>query len=675
MPRADLLALSADDLAALANRGIVKRAQRELDEDEVKGELSETSQGDVAVKWSDGPECHLPADVPLGEARCSCETLGLCRHLIRTALLYQRQANPAPEDSPAPLAEPAEWDPGAIADEELEKHFQRGRLTRLRQQFDEGLLVELFRGSKPTARFHDPACVVRFQVPGDLRYARCDCAAETTPCVHVPLALWAFRRLPASKKAAILSTSPQPPPVPNEALERLDAMLCEYVGQGVSGVAPAWKDRLVRLEQDCLAAGLTWPAEIVDELAVQQEGYTSHDARFAPDEVVELIGELRARCEAIRHDSGVLPQLLIRGTSGDRKTDLDATSFVGLGCGVRVGRRRAVLTAYLQDEKTGTMSAVTKPFADPVATTGQQPRSFLDLAQLNAVANIPFAALGIGRLTLHRGRRTARGHLEPLRATTGRPSCDLKPAKLEWENTLPPVFVEDFSALHERLAIQPPSCLGSRRVAEDFHVLRVAGVEGVHFDPVTQNIRAGLRDARGQAALLVFPYTSRGQGGAETLLTTLNEQGASVVFVSGLVRQGTGGLIVEPVCLVFQTPASRVALQPWIDAGQSGASAAQPATALKGSDPLREVLRAVQEGLEELLVVGLQRADVQAAQRWRDVQKQAEATGLARLSAPLRELADALENKAHTLRWDAAPAARLVLEVAMLLRLAQDVSS
>jgi hypothetical protein len=660
MPRADLLALSPDDLAALTNRGIVKRAQRELDEDEVKGELSETAEGDVTVKWSDGPESRLPARIPLPEANCTCEALGLCRHIVRAVLFYQRHTP----------AESSEWDPGAIVDEALTPFFQRRQLTRLRQQFDEGLLVELLRGSKPTARFHDPACVVRFQVPGELRYALCDCAADARPCVHVPLALWAFRRMAPADRVAILSTSPQSPPPPVETLDRIDAMLSEHLEQGVSGSSPAWKDRLVRLEQDCLSAGLTWPADIVGELIVQQEGYTSHDARFAPDEVVELIGELHARAQAIRCDSGALPQLLIRGTRGDCRTDLKKTNFVGLGCGVRVGRRRAVLTAFMQDEKTGTMSAVTKSFPDPEASTGQKPRSFADLSHLNAVTDISFAALGVGRLTLERGRRTARGILQPLRSTGANRSCDLKLAALEWENIHPPVLVEDFVAL----AIQPPSCLGSRRVAEDIRVLRVAGVEGVHFDPVGQNIVAALHDAGGHTALLVFPYTSRGQGGAEALLARLNEQGANLRFVSGPVRGGAVGLIVEPVTLVFQSESGRLALQPWIDAGQASASYGHSAPPMPALDPLRDVSKGVQEGLEELLVVGLQRADVQIAQRWRDLQQRAEGTGLARLSMPLRGLADELERKSHTLRWDAMPGGRLVLEIAMLLRLAQDVS-
>ena len=55
--RADLLALTADDLAALTNRGTVKRAQRELDEAEITGTVHESPAGDISVVWSDGPRC------------------------------------------------------------------------------------------------------------------------------------------------------------------------------------------------------------------------------------------------------------------------------------------------------------------------------------------------------------------------------------------------------------------------------------------------------------------------------------------------------------------------------------------------------------------------------------------------------------------------------------------
>ncbi|HTU22939.1 MAG TPA: hypothetical protein VMG10_33180 [Gemmataceae bacterium] len=61
MPHADLVALSQDDLAALTNRGMVKRAERKIKYNECIGENVETSDGDVTAKWSDGVECRIAA--------------------------------------------------------------------------------------------------------------------------------------------------------------------------------------------------------------------------------------------------------------------------------------------------------------------------------------------------------------------------------------------------------------------------------------------------------------------------------------------------------------------------------------------------------------------------------------------------------------------------------------
>ena len=46
-----------------------------------------------------------------------------------------------------------------------------------------------------------------------------------------------------------------------------------------------------------------------------------------------------------------------------------------------------------------------------------------------------------------------------------------------------------------------------------------------------------------------------------------------------------------------------------------------------------------------------------------------------RLARPVSALADALERKRHEPRWESRPSARLVLDVAMLARLAVDLSA
>src|SRR5262245_35421106 len=120
MPRDDLLGLSADDLARLSNRGRVSSAASELDDGRLSGELSESPDGAVSVRWADGRLSEVPADKPLGKGRCSCPEPGVCKRLVALVLLYQRQAA-RPAGEPPRAAGP--WDPGAIGDDEMARHF------------------------------------------------------------------------------------------------------------------------------------------------------------------------------------------------------------------------------------------------------------------------------------------------------------------------------------------------------------------------------------------------------------------------------------------------------------------------------------------------------------------------------------------------------------------------
>lgn len=665
--RSDLLALSLDDLAAITNRGTVKRAQREIESQECTGEITASPEGEVTGKWSDGVECRIAAGAVLAEGRCSCAAAGLCRHLIRTVLAYQQQAAQQTADQPSVPPEP--WDPGGIADEELVRHYRPAAFTKIQQEFQQGILVELVRGSKPSARFHLQACLVRFLVPGDIRYTHCDCA-EPAPCRHVPLAVWAFRRLEPQRNAGILATGEKPVAAPVDLLNDVENTMLDFCEHGVSGAASAWVSRLARSEEECRQADLIWPATVLAELAEQRKRYAEHDALFAPERVAELIGELFIRLDAIRRDTGALPQLLIRGSSADRPVSLGSARFIGLGCGGRLTKRGVELTAYLQDSDSGSMVAVQKEFADD-PDPAKPPRTLGELAQASAAKGSSFAMLGAGQLLIRGGKRTASFHLVP-----GRSEASVQPQTFAWETLRPPVLIEEFAELEARLSALPPASLRPRRIAEDFHVCAVTGAEAAHFDAAAQTVRATLLDGRGQRLMLAHPYSSRGQVGAEALLARLLSQPSQLRFVSGPVQRGVLGLMIQPVCLVWQDSDKRTALQPWIEQ-RSGSSAADPllsAPAL-ATEPLRDYLSNLQASLGELLVLGLQRSDSLVARRWRDLRRQGEAVGLARLAERFTPLSEMLEQKSHSLRWDVRAAGQHLLRVAVLARMAQDLSA
>lgn len=657
MPRTDLLALSPDDLAALSTRGKVREAAKDLDDHGVTGELDESDDGAVRVAWSDGRSCELPPGGTLRAGKCSCGAVGTCKHLVRLVLLYQRWAT-------APPAATEPWDPGAIGDDELKKHFRLSALENIRKQFDEGILAELVRGTRPAARFSVPVCRVRFLVPGDVRYARCDCA-KPSPCDHVPLAVWAFRLLAAGRSGGIVTAGAKAPPAPADLLDALEQMLGDLVEQGVAGVAKGWADRLARLTMRCAEADLVWPGEVVGELLQQHESYASHDARFDPARVAELVGELAIRLGAIRHDTGAVPQLLVRGTSADRPVSLEFGEYWGLGAGVRPGHKGVEVAAYLYDKLGGGVVAVTKHVADP-----DQQRDFGALGGHVAVKGASFHDLGVGVLQLRGGRRSPGGELLPGRSG----AAVLAQDRFGWEEIQPPVLVEEFSELEDRLSQLPPSSLRPRRLAEDFHVLRVAELLDARFDAASHAVQAVVTDRVGQQAIVEHPYTTRGRSGAEALLRRLTAKKGRLVFVSGQARRVAVGLVVSPACLVWQDGDRRMALQPWVERGSgAGQESSLGALSPRTGDPVLDYSREVQEELGELLLLGLARADDLLARRWRELVGQGEAVGFARLVGPVARLAEALEQRAHTLRWDSGPAAMALLELAALVRLARDV--
>src|SRR5215470_8148135 len=89
--RADLLALTSDDLASFSNRGLTRRAEQEVSAGTLSCTITEDPHGTVTVRWSDNVECQLPADARLTDSVCSCPSTTLCRHTLRSIFAYQRE--------------------------------------------------------------------------------------------------------------------------------------------------------------------------------------------------------------------------------------------------------------------------------------------------------------------------------------------------------------------------------------------------------------------------------------------------------------------------------------------------------------------------------------------------------------------------------------------------------
>ncbi|HEY3321626.1 MAG TPA: hypothetical protein VGP72_14245 [Planctomycetota bacterium] len=663
MPRQDLLHISVEDLVTFTNRGTVNRASREIDAGEPACELSEAGDGTIDAKWSDGVTCVLPGAKTAREGRCTCPSVTMCRHLVRTILKYQRSAA---NSAATPVAPQEPWDPGEITDEALRQQVPKAMLARAQKQFQDGVLLELVRGVKPTALLHGLSINVRFMVKGDLRYAHVDCAPQMAPQIAA-LVVWAFRLLPKEKRAGMVSSGSGKQPIPEATLSAVEKTVDEWLEHGLSAAPEHFAANLSRLSSECVREGLFWPADIVDALAEQFQRYSARDALFMPELVVELLGELLIRSDAIRSATPAVPQALVRGTRDDRPLELGQGRYVGLGCGVHTLKKGAIINVFMQDADSGMVVAVTREFADP-ADPKHKPLDFNRLAQTSVVQSTPLQALGQGVLLTAGGKRTP-----ARRLITARTRCAVNPQAFSWEQLKEPVRVDSFDELRERLAAMPPSALRARRVADNFYVLKVASVKDGRFDPPRQITLATLLDGDGQSVTLQHPYSLRGRGGAEALLDVLAKAPESIRFVAGSVRLTTDGLTICPTAVVREANGVRSIVQPLVDgfsgkAVMAGTTQIAPAEA----DPVASTLRETQDALSDLLVLGLRRADAPLTRRMIDLSQRTGASGFRRLAERLKRLSAELERKSHAARWDGQAACEACKELLVLVRMGEE---
>jgi hypothetical protein len=636
VPRPDLIALTPDDLAVLANRGLVKRAQRECETGELTAQWDDGGDGTIRADWSDGVVCTLPGKGTVSDAQCSCGALDLCRHVLRTVLAWQQRqaagANAAGADGESRAAAPEPWDPGRIDDAALERQVTKAVLARAASLWSQGVLAELLRSAKPWASFHCPGHTVRFPVPNDLRYAQCSCA-EPAPCEHAVLAVRAFRLLDAAASSGIVSAGPLDMPAPRDALDAAETCVRDLMADGLASLGLPWRDRTRRVSSECTAASLTWPAQILEEIADDFDRYTARDAAFTPAQTAERAGELLLRLDAIRAGCAPVPQAFIRGMTTDRDSDLGPARFIGLGATITESRRSSRLTVFLQNSDNGHVMTVARDFAEEGTDSPAVRKPFHELARAPAVKGASLAGLSAGQLVTQGGRRTASGRL-----VIGRARAVVNPQNYAWEQLKAPALVEDFAELTARLRLLPPASFRPRREAGDFHVCPLDGVEQAAFDPAANAIVAVLRDCSGLMARLWHPWTTRGEPGAEALLAALTS-GAKPLFVAGQVRPSGPALLIRPTVIVFAGEgSSRRAVMPWLAAATATPAAASQPQRFGMGHGVHARYSAATELAAELVLSGARRAGAHGWPGWSGAIAEIEESGYHRMAAVMRKV-------------------------------------
>jgi len=568
--RADLLSLTPDALTALANRGLVKRAAKDLDAGGGP-EISVAPDGGVDGAFPDGTRASLPAGAGLEAATCSCAATGTCRHLICLVLAYQATSAAGPGRADAA------WSPGSFDDDALARVLGQRALTAARRTLRTGYSATLRRpaAGDPVAQAELPTCTVRFLVPDELGYVHTDAAAAVRAEVTV-LAAWAFRAadergLTGDEVRLDVGGAPgERGGGPGAALAAAADLAGQVLLEGVAHAGPVLAAALGRTAADLAGRGMHWPAAALDDLAAQLAAHHERRADHDPARVAELLAEIHARHRA----AGGPDRSQALGTDEAAETPLRRVRLAALGCRVAGTAEARTADVYLAHAGTGVVLVLKRRWdvPDGTALTGADlaGRRILgaplrSLAAANVVSES--AARSAGRVVRVAAGRIAKTTVTPLGGT--------------WETLPPALLVRDLAAEARALDALPPRLVRPRVEAELVRVVEVAEVRDVGYHPGSQRLEAVIADAAGAAAVVSAGYSPHRPAALDALAAAL---AAGPRLLSGAVRKDRGGLVIDPLAVMTGDGVVVPDLAP----GEGTADLDAPPPA--GRDPLDRVL-------------------------------------------------------------------------------------
>lgn len=622
MSRHDLLALSPESLASLANLGLVKRAQRELAEGGGPS-LEEQADGTVIGTFKDGVIARLPRDTPLKEAPCSCGSASVCRHRVAVALAYPAFARAAKrDDGPPDSAPPADWSPGEIDDATLARVVGEKTLERSRAARKKGLVVTVERDGTPTAKL--PSCTVRFLVPHDVAYARCDCAQGAGGCEHLALAVWAFRLAASDARTAVVSLGEGVARAPSgDTLDSVMSVVFETLRAGVAeGRPPA--SRFAELRAGLEREGVTWIHELVVDLEVALDGYHARSARFGAREIARLLCELGARTRAGRREGRELPPRFVLGQDEAPETRLDHVRLVSLGLRLSADDRTRMADVFLADPDTTLVLVLRKRWDFPEGTA---PDDGPLLGRRSVATGVRLEALAQGQLASKVVKRRANRSIELGSSRAAQTS--VTPQRGDFESLPSPLLIRDLAEHHERRRTLPPRMLRPRVLAEEVHAIEVSSVVDVRYSAAEQRLFALLRDAAGNPFEVVSHHRRVAPHALEAVAAAL---AGKVRFVAGELSRRANRWTLDPLSI-----SSDSFVVPDLGAPRSTpiATGSAPGPA---SEPIELALQTAEASLDELCHTGLAAPPRAVLGRLSSAAQKLEDTGLAALAARLRRL-------------------------------------
>jgi hypothetical protein len=553
--RSDLLRLTPEALAQLANLGLVKRAQRELTTGYTPT-LTLADDGRISAVFPDQVTTDFAPGAGLKEASCSCGA-ALCRHRIAVVLHYAATTAGSDEAAGAAMAM-------ASFDELDEARVQAQTAASLwavvEREVRGGISIEVERslssdGSSIVYTARLPHATARYYAGADLAFARCDCTAQQR-CEHIALGALALKQATglvdarmtielrgadAAERRSALSA--QFSSQPYRALLR--ALLRDGLAHGAAENA-ATASALNAALTASRALGATWLTLCLEAIEQWLDSYQRRSARFAYLDGVSLLRELAMRLAVAETRTGELSPRAALGLGEAMESALDRLTLISLGLRVHSDGATRRATLAVVDTDTQTLLSLHKTWQRDNASKESE-LALLD--QQRVASSLRLTRLAVGSLVTTTAKRRANGELKLGQSFAGKASVGAQNG--DWSRLRAPLLIDKQADYLRQQRLALPRSLAARTALPGFHVLRVGAVCSVGFDPARQRLHALLTDSSDAVWQLQRDYAAATPGALDAIAQTLQNAspGQVPLYIAGRVQRGCSGLSIDPWAL------------------------------------------------------------------------------------------------------------------------------
>ena len=556
--RAVLKTLDDDALAALANKGLLRRALKDLETS--RPELVDMDADVVRIRIGD--ETVAVPQIP-AHSTCSCPATGICRHILG-ALVYLRDdpslattdplaqktffndqapnAESSAEESqiapPIDLPSPEEA-LGNLSDKELQKWAGKSLFQRAVKLLADHLETELDAGPPLVIRLPSRNISCRWIPGGGVEGLICSCRSESV-CEHVVAAVLAYQVFLGRRQIAaaeqMLEASSGTPRSRAEVIDSVGMVLRELIALGLPRLSTATVGRLTTLAVSAHGVDLPRLERDLKSLAEEIQLSLRRDAQSNSANLLLAA----ARCEALRTGLMYKPTAPLVGQHRTQYQEVGQITLVGLGAQhwQSKGGYRGI-TVYFWDESRRNFATwsdsrpIDQLHFDPVAR-------FQSDGPWNGCSSPREASCNVLRLT--GAFRNAHGRI------SGRPSTSalvLKPTSME---NMPQAIV-DWTEIAQRCRRLFGSGLNDNFENLNLVVLSPERWQLGTYDPLRQELTRAIFDRRGRILQLWLPFTKENESAVE-FLERHNPDGATVVL--GAIRLVAGCVRIQPISLLVQ---------------------------------------------------------------------------------------------------------------------------